>query len=330
MPTLVSVLLLLGAADNNKEAQLLEVLTDSQGNQFEMRAWHCPTCKESAERFVGLRGGKYHRYNQGVVTRIVQCESCGLLYGNPFPYPRDAQRLYGDPEKYFENHSDVAKLSGNQAIAKELIRRLGKSNISLLDVGSGRGEMVEAARREGADAVGLEFSAAMIRSARERYGIALVAASIEDYAAGASARVFDAVVLNAVLEHVYDPDSMVASLRKLTRVGSVVYIDVPNEPHLRSRVGNAANRILGSAGVYNLAPTFSPYHVYGFNPGALEVLLKKHGFEIISIDIFANPVLRSNKSAKDRLLAFVGTQVNRLANATGTASNMLVWARRIS
>ncbi len=307
----------------------MEILTDSQGNQFEMRTWRCPTCKQSTERVLGLRGGEYHRYKHGVATRIVQCERCGLLYANPFPYPRDAQRLYGDPEKYFENHSDVLKLQGNQRITREFIRRLAKPRITLLDVGSGRGEMVEAARREGADAVGLEFSAAMIRSAKERYGITLVAQSIEDYAKAPSARVFDAIVLNAVLEHVYDPDSMVASLKKLTRSGSLVYIDVPNEPHLRSRVGNAANRLLGSKGVFNLAPTFSPYHVYGFNPRALGKLLGKHGFEIVTIEVFAYPVVRADKSLKDRLLSFVGTQVNRVANLTGTASNMVVWAKRL-
>jgi SAM-dependent methyltransferase len=189
-------------------------------------------------------------------------------------------------------------------------------------VGSGRAELRQAARRQGCtEVVGLEFAPAMIEYARSRHGLVVLPKTIEQYAREAG-RTFDAIVLNAVLEHVYDPDSMIASCAALTRPGSVVYVDLPREPNLTTLVGNAWNRWRGSDAVYNLQPTWPPYHVFGFNERALERLLSKHGFEITGLRIHAAPKVPACGDWRDRLQAFVATQVNRAANWTGTASNM--------
>jgi hypothetical protein len=57
-------------------------------------------------------------------------------------------------------------------------------------------------------------------------------------------------------------------------------------------------------------------------------LLSKHGFEITSLRMRSAPTVPARGDWRDRLQAFVATQVNRAANWTGTASNMFVWARR--
>jgi len=82
--------------------------------------------------------------------------------------------------------------------------------------------------------------------ARSRHGLVVLPRTIEQYARAAE-RPFDAIVLNAVLEHVYDPDSMIASCAGLTRPGAVVYIDVPREPNLMTIVGSRAANWTGTA-----------------------------------------------------------------------------------
>jgi hypothetical protein len=67
--------------------------------------------------------------------------------------------------------------------------------------------------------------------------------------------------------------------------------------------------------------------VYGFNKKALTLLLGKHGIQIDGCRIWAKPQIPTRGGAQDRIRSFVGTQVNRVANASGTASNMYVWGR---
>jgi hypothetical protein len=80
--------------------------------------------------------------------------------------------------------------------------------------------------------------------------------------------------------------------------------------------------------VVNLSPTFSPFHVYGFNPKALRVLLSKHGFEIETLDVGAAPIVPHAGSLKDRAAAHAASLLLRVGNWTRTAPNMTAWARR--
>ena len=251
-----------------------------------------------------------------------------MLFPNPFPYPRHPQKLYGDPAKYFKGHDEAKKVAEYRQLIREIARLTGKRSPSILDVGSGRGELVYAAQLEGlTDVVGLEFAHAMVAYARDHYRVPLIPQTIEAFAATTD-RTFDAVVLNAVLEHVYNPASIMQVCARLTTVGSILFIDTPNEPNLLTVLGNAMNRIRRSDAVYNLSPTWVPYHVFGFNSRALRVLLEKYTFEVIRLRIHASPLIPSQSNLKDRLAAFIGTQVGHLANISRTASNMYVWARR--
>ena len=272
-------------------------------------------------------GGASHRYGLGVETAIVRCRSCGLLFPDPFPFPREPQELYGHPDEYFGVTDIRERLEGFRGLADEVARRTGLARPRLLDVGCGRGELVHVARERGWDAIGTEFADAMIAEARDRYGVALLRQSVEELAA-AKLPPFDAVILSAILEHVHDPDSMIASVRAITRPGSVVYIDTPREPNLLTILGGASNRLRGSRVVYNLSPSWPPYHVFGFDPRSLRRVLDKHDFEITSLRIHAVPNVPARQDPRDRARAFVATQINRVANLTGTARNMYVWARR--
>lgn len=294
-----------------------------------MRPRPCPTCGIEATKTLGWRGGEHHRYGMGVATRIVQCGQCSLIFPNPFPVPKKPTELYGDPAKYFANADEDGKTQRFRKHIREACEKVGMKTPSLLDVGSGRGEMLRAAKLEGLErVVGLELSTSMIDHVRDKYGITVIPKILEDYAASET-QPFDVVMLAAILEHVYDPSSMIAAAAKLTRPGSVLYIDVPCEPSLVTMVGNAINKLRRKPAVFNLSPTWPPYHVFGFNPKALETLLRKHGFKLEQLDIWADPHIPSQPNLKDRVMAAVGTQVNKLANVLKKSSNMSGWARRV-
>lgn len=306
-----------------------QLVRDGLGNEFELRSLGgCPICRSSGSRLVGYRGGTRHRYGLGVTTPIVRCDGCGLLYPEPFPFPVDAQRLYGDPDKYFATHDPSAKIQSYRQIVAELIADSGVERPSLLDVGSGRGEALHAAHDVGlTDVVGLELSTAMRDETQRRYGVDIRLQTVEEHAAGAG-RTYDIFLLSAVLEHVYDPDSMIASVAALSHPGSVVYVDVPQEPNLLTMVGNLPGRIRGTRTVYNLAPTFPPYHVFGFNPRSLTALLEKHGFTPFRWLKRAQLTIPPGRGLKDRAMATAAMQLHKLGNVTGLSTNMDVWARK--
>jgi SAM-dependent methyltransferase len=304
------------------------VLTDARGNAFELRPIVCPTCGVDDTKVLGRRGGRFQRYGQGVPTTVVKCRRCTLVYANPFPFPVDPQTLYGDPDEYFSRHDEERRVARYRELVRGLIETRGVERPSVLDVGSGRGELLHAATLEGLDdVVGLEFADAMIAGARRSYGVELLPQTIEEYAEGAD-RTFDVVVLNAVIEHVYDPNSFIEAAGRLSRPRSVLYVDTPRDPNLTTWVGNFANRLRGDESVYNLSPTWPPYHVFGFTPRSLGVLLEKHGFSVGRVVVHANPRIPARGEWRDRTKSFAATQLRRVANRTATASNMSLWARR--
>ncbi|MBI2376156.1 MAG: class I SAM-dependent methyltransferase [Deltaproteobacteria bacterium] len=305
-----------------------QVVRDREGHAFRLARIHCPTCGPSTEKVLGVRGGPSQRHGLGVPTPIVECQSCGLLYPNPFPFPLDSQTLYGDPEKYFAAHDLDRKVERYRSLARELARRTGRPDPRVLDIGAGRGDFLEAARREGiTDTLGIEFSGAMIEFARASFGVTLVAETATELLER-GVPPFHAIVLNAVLEHVHDPNELVRTTAGLLERGGIVYIDVPREPHLLALVGRTFDRIRGRSDPFSLQPTWPPYHVFGFNPRALRKLLSKHGLAIDSLVVRADPHLESDGTPKDRVKVFVAEHVNRLANRTGLAANMYVWASK--
>jgi 2-polyprenyl-3-methyl-5-hydroxy-6-metoxy-1,4-benzoquinol methylase len=257
------------------------------------------------------------------VSPIVQCKRCGLLFANPFPIPEDPQDIYGDPDKYLAGQPEAEKVANQRKTIQDLKRRLGATEIRLLDIGSGRGELLAAAEREKVIAVGLEFSQAMIEAAASR-GYSVLRQSAEDHAA--EDHVYDAVVLASVIEHVHDPDSLVAAISKLLRPGGIAYVECPNEPNLLTTAWAAVSRLRRSRAVLNLSPSFTPFHVYGFNPQAISTLFAKHGCHVVEVRIWAYPRISSTKGVTDWCKAVVGSSILWVANRLGRASNMEVWA----
>jgi SAM-dependent methyltransferase len=297
-------------------------------HHFDFRPIQCPICAVDDTVELGQRGGEFHRYGYGVATRIVQCRQCSLIYPNPFPFPNDAAELYGDPEKYFETHNSELKILNGRRLYRELLQRSGQQEPRLLDIGSGQGELLEGARLEGAAQVlGLELSPAMADFARREYGLTVKTMTVEEFA-HESPEKWDIVVLNAVLEHVHDPDSMIRTISTLLEPGGWLFLDLPREPNLLTSIGNTVNRLAGNKAVYNLSPTWIPFHVFGFNQRSLSRLLDKHGLDMMECQVWASTGVPARAELWDRLKAWGATQVMRLANLTGSAGNMSVWARK--
>jgi 2-polyprenyl-3-methyl-5-hydroxy-6-metoxy-1,4-benzoquinol methylase len=303
--------------------------TDPQGNEYELRTIACPICDRRDARPLGVRGGQHQRYDLGFESTIYRCRGCGLMYPNPLPIPKDPSSAYGDPEEYFQQHDPEEKKHSALTLVREAGRRTGSSHPSILDIGSGRGEVIWAAEQIGCSAaVGLELSDRMIEDARTQLGVSLRRATVEEFAAEHSNEPFDAVIAAAVLEHVYDPDSFIRAVAQLLRPGGALFLTLPREPSLLTWSATAAQRIRRRRKVYYLAPTWEPFHLFGFNPRSVKALLAKYGLSIEEIHVRAKPLIPARPGdRRDAIGAFIGRQLVRIGNLTRSAPNMDLWAR---
>ena len=197
-----------------------------------------------------------------------RCRACELARLIPMPgEPAARAELGGDAigRSYIEGYR--AKLAKKLRRSLRRVRRLAKlmPGKRLIDVGSNIGCLVEAGRRLGLDAVGVELNRTLIDFAHETYpACRFIAAPIEE-AALDGAR-FDGVYCSEVIEHVPDQDRFVAAIAALLVPGGVLYLTTPGA-HEYVRGGAARARDFG-------APDHKLYHTRR----SLAALLARHGF----------------------------------------------------
>ena len=289
----------------------------------------CPCCNSDQSKYLGMRGGKYQREGQGIESKIVQCVNCSVIYPNPFPIPESLESIYGDPDEYFSNKEEwQVRAKNSEKLVKKFIKRINKKEkIELLDIGAGRGEFNKAALSfPQVNCTGIEVSEGSILFAKE-HGVELHKKLLIELIN--ERRTFDGICLNAVLEHVHEPSKFMSEVSMLLKPGGIIYIDCPNEPNLLTIVGNFFNRLFGKKEVYNLQPTWEPYHVFGFNPKALRFLLAENNIEINEILIHGAPGIPLTGGIKDRIKVLVGIQIQRFANVISLGTNMYVWGKKL-
>ena len=297
-------------------------------SKFNWVPWNCPICKNSEKKWLGTRGGSTHRFKLGEEANVVRCKQCGLLFCDPFPVPKSMQEIYGDPKEYFRGYVSEEKVNDYKNLLKTFSKFGIKNNAKILDVGAGAGEFLAACNELGFDhAVGLEPVTAIANFAKDKYGVAIHEEELPAHA-DKHAKTYDCLVMSSVLEHVYDPDQLIASAQKTLRQGGYLFLELPNEPNLLTKLGNLFAALTRSKAVYNLSPTWGAYHVYGFSPKTLRLLLEKYGFAIEEIRVYSPASIPPGPGIAGKIKSQIGTWINKVANYTGQASNMTVWARQ--
>jgi len=244
----------------------------------------------------------------------------------PLPIEGLGHHYETDPDAYFAQHELAQKVGIAECLLREAQRLLGTKG-RLLDIGSGRGELLRVAREQGWDVVGIEPSQRFAEYASRYAGVEVHCAYLEE--CGLAESSFDAVILSGVLEHMYTPELVISEIARVLRTGGVLFIDVPNEHSLYARAGNLYQRLRGRDWVVNLSPTFSPYHVFGFGPQPLRRLLANHGLEVVKWRVFSG---KSNLPARggvmDKLERFAADVVSIVGRFGELGVNIQTWARK--
>lgn len=287
--------------------------------------YQCELCGRPPDQFLGYRGGDAHRAKLGVRCEVWKCSECDLIFPHPMPVPASLGQHYDlPPEDYFSAHGGDSKSRSMQVLIEQAEQL--SSGRTLLDVGSGRGELVEIAQSRGWNVTAIEPSATFAKRIRQK-GIDVIEKPVEE--CNLPAHSFDVVVLAAVLEHLYHPAMTIESISSVLRPGGILFVDVPNEGGLYFRLGNLYEFLRRRRSTVNLAPTFAPYHVVGFTPVSLRKLLGKYGLEPVTWRVYGGISCLPRRAGVVGLLESIAVKVVTFASRAGEMGTyMETWARR--
>lgn len=245
----------------------------SRGNAagIELEPIACDLCgADDAEPALHLRD-LIHRTTDARFT-LARCRRCGLRYLNPRPLPAQLERFY--PEDYAPHRRSGLSAAARRWLLRRELRALWPRLAPprrVLELGCGSGDLLQLLRELGNPSVlGIEPSAAAAAHARQRWGLDVVAGTLEE--ARLPPASFDVALAQHVLEHLASPSATLAELARVLRPGGILILWLPNADSWAARVWGAA--WMG----YD-----APRHLYAFDLDTLRALLERHGFSVAAV-----------------------------------------------
>lgn len=225
----------------------------------------CIICETKQRRFISSIGRNFHQLN------TVICTGCGLVHSDPIPTSEDLKKFYKKKYRWFYKFSDKPSLKHILRYAEGALERVHfiKKYINpyqkkLLDVGSGSGEFIYMAKKDGFEVSGLEPHVGYCEFINHDLGIQVQNTALED--AKLKNEGFDIINLSQVLEHLQNPFKTLKRLHQVLKKDGVIQIDVPD---LSLKFHAPWTR-------------FHFAHIYNFNHITLKALIEKSGFKILN------------------------------------------------
>jgi SAM-dependent methyltransferase len=246
-------------------------------------------------------------YISGDRFKIVRCGNCEVTFTRPVPAPGAWSRYY--PPAYYGATGTKRFPGPIEWLQRQLyaarIRRLEEFNGGkpgrVLDIGCGRGFLLQEFHRRGWQVLGTEADDKAATHARETLKLPVKVGpldALEPPGAG-----FDAIVLWHVLEHLADPTATLVQVHRLLRPGGILLVGVPN-------FGSGEARLCRDKWFHLDVPR----HLAHFTPASLGNLLQKSGLRLCGRGWFA---------PEYDIFSFVQSLLNRLGLRHNYLYNLL-------
>jgi SAM-dependent methyltransferase len=227
----------------------------------------CPVCGcRSGEKLLSAPD-RFHRRDKPY--QLLRCSWCSLVWLGDPPKPEEMPYHYGIDYHKAITIAGESKLDKRWNYPRKRILRMVQGG-SLLDIGCSSGGFLRALKNDGWDLHGLEISPDQAKKAELGSGAKVFVGGILEAPFNASS--FDVITGFHVLEHVYDPITVIGRLWEWLKPGGVLYLQVPNIEALDAR-------LFGSCW-YGLE---LPRHLYHFSPTSLRCLFSPFDFEEVLI-----------------------------------------------
>jgi len=161
----------------------------------------------------------------------------------------------------------------------DIALRLLDSGTSLLDVGCWDGRLLEKIRDAGLykELTGVDIVEAGVNLTRNK-GFNAQVVDLNDGVLPFPDQHFDTVTMLAVLEHIFDPYTIIREIRRILRPGGTLIIDVPNVASLTNRV----RILLGRIPITSHDSGWDGGHLHYFTKDALDRFLQREGFDVLA------------------------------------------------
>ncbi len=164
------------------------------------------------------------------VSTYYQCDDCGLIRIEPHPTDEELKGLYEDYVGYqFVEDRETRMFRDKTRILPLLLLSKGRK---FLDIGCNVGPLVEAARRLGCEASGIDISPKAIGFAKQLYPqCRFFNESLEQFKERNLKH--DIVYCSEVIEHVRDLHGFMDALVAVLNPGAVLFFTTPDSAHYR-------------------------------------------------------------------------------------------------
>ena len=220
----------------------------------------CPVC-ECKNTYFYINKGEYS---------VTRCPECTFMFVDPLPPPEIMEKAGYKFRK--ENISGdffpKASTRARRAMVTAFFLQRYIRNKDVVDIACGGGFVVEAMRKFGGRAMGIDLNADRIAYAKKHFPQnRFICGSYEELLN--QDMQFDFVYSSQLLEHLPDNNNFMNVLSQITRPGGMVYIKTPDREHWLDRVKISDPRVPGP-----------PIRKCYFNRKSLSTLMERHGFTI--------------------------------------------------
>lgn len=200
--------------------------------------------------------------DQFLFDQLVKCNTCGLIYVNPRLNCNTILRIY----QTSEDQDFVSQAKAREKTFLKYVRQIEKHSPKgrILDVGTGSGAFLAAAKKRGWGVYGIELNTWLCAWITRNYNIEVKNGTLFEQRYPDS--FFDVVTLWDVLEHMGDPKAVLSEIRRILKPNGLLVINFPNISSLLARLAGRKWWFLLSV------------HLYYFTPQTLRKLVRAVGF----------------------------------------------------
>lgn len=199
---------------------------------------------------------------------LVTCLKCSFAFSNVKPSQEELDKVYGGYSR------EVGRTE--TTLQKMMYLALSLKNLSkakrVIDIGCGDGEFLSMFKGLGCEVFGTEYDPRTEEICRNK-GITMLRGGVMPSLSGlGNPEKFDLVIFTEVIEHINNPIDVIENIFHLLKKDGLLYVTTPNFESLERRVLRAQWGMI-----------CYPEHISFYSPSTLNSILKRCGFEKVSL-----------------------------------------------
>lgn len=214
---------------------------------------------------------------------LVTCNHCGHLFLQNQPHPDELPVIYPDnyqPYRFETDLNPVVRWFRDRVQLAKVndYKKHIKSDASIIEVGAGSGILIESLKQYGPHTWKLTANEFEMKRLQRLEGKGIHFA-IGNFETINFTEKYDVIIMNQLIEHLYDPDKMLKRCHSLLNKGGIVIIETPNYISLDHSLFK--NKYWGG---YHIPRHFN---IYSFK--TLKQHLQQNNFTVIKQEFLLSP-----------------------------------------